>query len=185
MQSSTKHIKKYKKERSKNVKEPLITKKERAKKQRERNCLQNSKNLFSLVQYSSTSLFPVSLFFFLKNLKITQLHASQLLPIAIDNPENFKKNNSLEIFATKRSTSIVRVKVQSAIVKLSWQRNLPDFRQLATFLPSMFGEISNTFPFSSQRRIKAIKYLVKMYKNESVRIGKLTTICNLQEHQAL
>ena len=37
MQSSTKHIKKYKKrERSRNIKEALITKKERAKEQRER-----------------------------------------------------------------------------------------------------------------------------------------------------
>ena len=37
MQSSTKHIKKYKKsEKSKNIKEALITKKERAKEQRER-----------------------------------------------------------------------------------------------------------------------------------------------------
>ena len=38
-----------KREKSKNIKEALITKKERAKEQRERNCLQNSKNLFSLV----------------------------------------------------------------------------------------------------------------------------------------
>ena len=37
MQSSTKHIKKYKiREKSKNIKEALITKKERAKEQRER-----------------------------------------------------------------------------------------------------------------------------------------------------
>ena len=37
MQNSTKHIKKYKKEeKSKNIKEALITKKERAKEQRER-----------------------------------------------------------------------------------------------------------------------------------------------------
>ena len=43
--SSIKHIKKYKKrEKSKNIKEALITKKERDKEQRERNCLQNSKN---------------------------------------------------------------------------------------------------------------------------------------------
>ena len=33
-----------KREKSKNIKEALITKKERAKEQRERNCLQNSKN---------------------------------------------------------------------------------------------------------------------------------------------
>lgn len=55
---------------------------------------------------------------------------------------------------------MMKLENRTKIKQVSLIRAIPDFRYWIIFLPSKFGEISNTSSFSFHSRIKAIKYLL-------------------------